>query len=192
MERDAIRLQTQTLGEVEHVDSHLRIATELARQRPLGACAIVENAAEHLRAGRSTGDLLDFGGAIDREHADAERVGARDITLLLDRVAERDAVRRRTGGQRHFDFGDGRGVEARAHRGEQRQHFRRRVCLDRIEHTAIRQRLREGLIVLAHDFEVDDETWLGVEALAAAVAQEFLDTVGHSILPNAQRRDVQK
>ena len=49
---------------------------------------------------------------------------------------------------------------------------------------AVRQRLREGVIVVAHDFEVDDETRLGVEALAAAVTQEFLNTFGHSTLPN--------
>src|SRR6185295_828752 len=49
------RLQAQTLGEVEHLDCHLRIAAELARQRPLGACAVIENAAEHLCAGSGTG-----------------------------------------------------------------------------------------------------------------------------------------
>ena len=95
-----------------------------------------------------------------------------------------DAVRRRAGGQRHLDLGDGRGVEARAHRGQQRQHFRRRVGLHRVEHAAVRQRLGEGLVVVAHDFEVDDEARLGVLALAAAVAQEFLNTFGHSTLPN--------
>ena len=189
MERDAARLQAQTLGEVEHLDRHLRVAAELARQRPLGAGAIIENAAEHLGAGGGTGDLLDFGGAVDREQANAERKGARDVALLLDRIAIGDAVRRRTGSQRHFDFGDGRGVEARAHRGQQRQHFRRRVCLHRVEHAAVRQSLREGLVVVAHDFEVDHEARLGVEALAAAVAQEFLNTFGHSTLQTAQRRD---
>ena len=69
-------------------------------------------------------------------------------------------------------------------RGEQRQHFRRRVGLHGIEHAAVGQRLGKGLVVVAHDFEVDDEAGLGVEALAAAVAQEFLDTFGHSTLPN--------
>ena len=184
MERDADRLQAQTLGEVEHVDRHLRVAAELARQRPLGAGAIIEDAAEHLRAGSGAGDLLDLGGAVDREQANPERERARDVALLLDRVAIGDAVRRRTGGQRHFDFGDRRGVEAGAERGQQRQHFRRRVGLHRVEHAAVRQSLGKGLVVVAHDFEVDDEAGLGVEALAAAVTQEFLDTFGHGTLPN--------
>src|ERR1700753_839167 len=49
---------------------------------------------------RGTGNLRALGGAIDRKEADAERECARDITLLLDRVAEGDAVRRGTGGER--------------------------------------------------------------------------------------------
>ena len=40
-------------------------------------------------------DLLDLGLAVDREQAHAERIGARDVALLLDRVAEGDAVRAR-------------------------------------------------------------------------------------------------
>ena len=76
-------------------------------------------------------------------------------------------------------------VEARAHRGQQRQHFRRRVGLDRVEDAAVRQRLGEGLVVVAHDFEVDDEARLDVLALVTAVAQEFLNAFGHSsTLPN--------
>ena len=47
-----------------------------------------------LAAGRRAGDLLDLGLAVDREEAHAERVGARDVALLLDRVAEGDAVGR--------------------------------------------------------------------------------------------------
>src|SRR6202012_4502266 len=49
VEGDAARLQVQTLAEVEYVDGHLRVAAELPRQRPLGAGAVVENTAEHLR-----------------------------------------------------------------------------------------------------------------------------------------------
>ena len=83
--------------------------------------------------------------------------GARDVALLLDRVAVGDAVGRRAGGQRHLDLGDGGGVEARAQRGEQRQHLRRRVRLHRVEHPGVRQRLGEGQVVVAHDVEVDDQ-----------------------------------
>src|SRR5213076_231641 len=83
MERDAARFQPQPLGKVEHLDRHFRVAAELARQWPLGARAVVEDAAEHFGAGGGTGDLLDLGAAVDREQANAEREGARDVTLLL-------------------------------------------------------------------------------------------------------------
>src|SRR5207244_1274162 len=80
------------LGEVEHLDRHLRIAAELARQRPFGACAVIENAAEHFGAGGGARNLLDLGGTVDREQANAERKGTRDVALLLDCIAIRDAV----------------------------------------------------------------------------------------------------
>jgi hypothetical protein len=183
MERDAARLQAQTLGEVEHLDRHFRVAAELARQRPLGACAVIENAAEHFGAGGGTGDLLDLGGAVDREQANAEREGARDVALLLDRVAIGDAVGRGTRGQRHLDFGDGRRVEAGAERGQQRQHFRRRVRLHGVEDPAVRQRLGKGSEVVTHDVEVDHEAGLGVEPVKTAIAQKFPNALGHSTLP---------
>ena len=78
---------------IKHGCRHLRHAAELARQRPFGARPIAQDAAEHLRPRRDARDLLDLGLAIDREEADAERKRARDIPLLLDRVAVADPVR---------------------------------------------------------------------------------------------------
>ena len=65
-------------------------------------------------------------------------MGARDVALLLDGVAEGDAVGRGAGRERHLDLGDRGGVEARAERGEQRQHLRRRIGLHRVEDAACR------------------------------------------------------
>ena len=45
-----------------------------------------------------------------REQADAEREGARDVALLLDRVAIGDAVRGAACGEHHLDLGDRGGV----------------------------------------------------------------------------------
>ena len=157
MEGDAIGVEAERLGMAQHVDGHRGHAAELARQRPFGALAIGQDAAEHARAGGGAGDLLDFLDAVDGEEPDAEREGARDVALLLDRVAEGDALGRRAGSQRHLDFGDRSGVEGRAERGEQAQDFRRRVGLHRIEDAGIGQRLGEGVEIVAHDVEVDDE-----------------------------------
>src|SRR6201991_2034225 len=107
-----MRLQAELERVLEYVDGHPRLAAELARQRPLRPDAVGEDAAEDARARRRAGDLLDLGLAVDREEADAERVGARDVSLLLDRVAERDAIRRGASGQRHLDLDHGRRVEA--------------------------------------------------------------------------------
>ena len=152
-----MRLEAEAQRMFEHIHGHAGLAAELARQRPFGADAIGEDAAEHLGAGGGAGDLFHFGLAVDRVEADAEREGAGDIPLLLDGVAVGDAVGRGAGGQRHLDLGDRGGVEAGAELGQQRQHFRRRVGLDRVEHAGVGQRLGEGCVVVAHDLEVDDE-----------------------------------
>jgi hypothetical protein len=83
--------------------------------------------------------------------------GANDVALLLDGVAEGDAVGRGAGGEHHLDLGDRGGVEAGAEPGEQLEHFRRRVGFHGVENARVRQRLGEGLIVVAHDVKVDDE-----------------------------------
>ena len=166
MERDAMRLQAELERVLEHVDRHGRLAAELARQRPFRADAVGEDAAEHPGAGRGAGDLFDLGLAVDRVEANAEREGAGDVTLLLDRVAIGDAVGRSARGQHHLDLGDRGGVEAGAEPGKQRQNLRRRVCLHRVEHAGVGQRLGEGIVVVADDVEVDDQAGPFVVAFA--------------------------
>ena len=166
VERHADAAQGRLKGMLQHVDRHGRLAAELARQRPFGADAVGQDAAEHAAAGRRPGDLLDLGLAVDRVEADAEREGARDIALLLDGVAIGDAVGRGAGGEHHLDLGDRGGVEAGAELGQQGQHLRRRVRLHGVEHARVRQRLGEGVVVVAHDVKVDDEAWAFVVALA--------------------------
>jgi len=180
MEGHAMRLQAEPVRMLEHVGRHRRIAAELARERPFGAGAVEQDAAEHPRTGRGARDLLHLGLAVDREQPHAERKGAGDIALLLDRVAEGDAIGRRACGERHLDLGNRGGVEAGAEAGEQRQHFRRRIRLDGIEHARVRQRVGEGKVVLAHDVEIDDEA----RSVVAAIAQKFADALGHGALPN--------
>src|SRR6185437_17082803 len=92
VERHAVRLEPEPERVLQHVDGHARLAAELARQRPLRPDAVGENAAEDAAAGRDAGDLLDLGFAVDRVQANAELEGARDVALLFDRVAVRDAI----------------------------------------------------------------------------------------------------
>ncbi len=165
---------------LEHALRHLRHAAEFARQRPLGAVAVAQDAAEHLGAGRGARDLLDLGLAIDREQADAERVGARDVPLLLDGVAERDAVGRGAGGEHLLDLDHGCRVEAGPEPGQEVEHLRIRVRLHGIEHARVGQRLGESGVVVAHDVEVDHEA----RAVFAASAEEVEDTIGHGGIPS--------
>ena len=134
--------------------------------------------------GAARATLLDLGLAIDRIEADAERVGAGDVALLLDGVAERDAVGRGAGGEHHLDLGDRGGVEAGAQPGEQRQHFRRRVGLHGVEHARIGQRLGEAEIVLADDVEVDDQARPVILSACLAVTQKIADARGHGRSPH--------
>ena len=106
MEREAMRDEPEPMRVLEHTRGHLRRAAEFARQRPFGARAVAQDAAEHFRARRGARDLLDLRLAIDREQPHAEREGARDVALLLDRVAEADAVRRRARRERLLDLDD--------------------------------------------------------------------------------------
>ena len=181
MERDAVGLEAEPMGVLEHVDGHRGLAAELARQRPFRADAVGEDAAKDARAGGGAGDLLDLGDAVDREQAHAERIGARDVAFLLDRVAEGDPVRLGAGREHHLDLGDRGGVEARAEPGEEREHLGRRVRLDRIEHLRVRQRLGEGQIVFSHDVEVDDQA----RAVVGPLTQELADARSHGALPHS-------
>ena len=176
MEGDAIGIEAGAVRMLEHVDGHLRRAAELPRQRPLGADAVAEDAAEDAGSRGGAGDLVGLLDAVDGEHADAAREGGGDVALLLDGVAEGDAVRGRAGGERHVDLGHGGAVERRAELGEELQHGRIGVRLDRIEDAAVGERLRKRRIVLAHDIEVDDEAG----ALGASESKKVADTVSHS------------
>ncbi len=112
MERHAMRVQSKRIGMAQHVHCHRGHAAEFARQRPFRALAIGQHAAEHFRAGRNTGDLVDLFDGINSEQADAKLIGAGNVALFLDRVAKRDAVSGRARIHRHFDFGNGCRIKA--------------------------------------------------------------------------------
>jgi len=182
MERDAVGFEAQAMGVLEHVDRHGGLAAEFARQRPFRSDAVGEDAAKDPRAGGGAGDLLDLGHAVDGEQPHAERIGARDVAFLLDGVAERDPVRLGAGRQHHLHLGDRGGVEARPQRREEREHLRRRVRLDGVEHLRVRQRLGEGEIVFSHDVKVDDQA----RTVVGPLMQELADARSHGALPTAQ------
>ena len=182
VEGDAVRREPLRVRMGQDVDCHLRLAAELARQGPLGARAVAQDAAVDARARRLAGDLVGLGLAVDGKERHAAREGGRDVALLLDGVAERDALRRRAGSERHVDLLHRGAVEVGAELGEQREDFGRRVRLHRVVDAAVGHRALETQVVLPHDVEVDDEA----RAFRARIAQEIDDTVGHRINPNTK------
>ena len=186
MERHPVSLEPEPVGVLQHLDRHLRHAAELPRQRPLGAGAVAQDAAEDLDlalvdAGfpRGAGDLLDLGLAIDREQPHAELERAQDVALLLDGVAEGDALRRGARREHELDLRHRGGVEARAELREKAQHLRRGIGLDGIEHARVRQRAGELHVVVLHDLEVEHHAG----PVLMSVAQELADALGHGALP---------
>src|SRR5262249_56337718 len=97
---------------LEHLDGHRWLAAKLARQGPLRADAIAEDATKHARAGRRAGDFFHFGLAVDREETNAERKGTRDVAFLFDGVAIGDAVGRGAVRERHANPSDPRHAHA--------------------------------------------------------------------------------
>ena len=175
MERDAAGLEAKTLGEVEHLDRHLGIAAELARQRPFGAVAGHQDAAEHPRAGGRLRQLLQFGLGVEGEQGNALAMGIGDVALLLDGVAERDAIGRGASLQAKIDFTGAGDVEVGAQPGQQGNDFGCRIGLDGVIHLGHRQPASDVEIVLSDHVEIDDQAGGG----GLNVFQEAGDLGGH-------------
>ena len=172
---------------LEHVDRHLRHAAELARQRPFGAGAVAQDAAEHLHVlGAGDAGLLGARAIFStsasqstakrRTPSSRARAMSRSFLIVLPKEI---AVRRGAGVERQLDLDDRGRVEARAELGEELEHLRRRVRLHGVEHARVGQGPGELGVVVAHDIEVDDQA----RAVLASVAQEFADALSHGALP---------
>ena len=171
------------MGVLKNARGHFRHAAELARERPFGARAVAQDAAEHFRAGSGARDLLDLGLAIDRKQPDAKRIGARDVPLLLDRVAVAQALGRAAGGQNLLDLHDGSRVEAGAKARQQVEHFRLRVRLHGVKYARVRQSPGERGVIVANDVEIDDKARTIVAAFFTASAQKIHNAIGHRGIP---------
>ena len=63
------------------------------------------------------------------------------------------------------------------------QHLRFGIGLHGVEDARVRQRLCEGVVIVPHDVEVDDEAGSIVTSGFASRPEEFQDLVGHRRLP---------
>ncbi len=174
-----MRNKAKAMRELQHARRHFRHAAELARKRPFRTFAIAENAAEHLRTRCNARDLLDLGFAIHGKQTHTTLESAGNIPLLLDRVAEGDAISRGTRREHHFDLADRSRVKARAELRQELKDFRCRIGLHRIEHTRIRQRAGKRIVIVADDINVDDKA----RTFVAAGPEEFTNAISHGSIP---------
>src|SRR3984893_14876521 len=111
MKGDAIRIEAELAGAAQQLDSHLRATAKLTRQRPLGTLASDEDAAEHLRAGCCTRQLVELESAVEGEQPQPRLVGEGDILFLLYRVGERQPVGGDAVGEAELDLAAARHIE---------------------------------------------------------------------------------
>ena len=136
----------------------VRVAAELARQRPVGAAAFVaQDAAEDARRRAPTStSLSSSASAVEGERRTPQDDGVGDVGALLDRVA----VANRAGSRR--PRGTGRSPPGWRRRSRPPGHpagagSRRRVGLDRIEDLGGRQRGAQLVVARGDDVEVDHQ-----------------------------------
>ncbi len=75
MERHAIGIETEFARSAQQLDCHLGGAAELARQRPFGARAVDEDAAEDLRSRSRTRQFVEFVRAVEGEQTQTRAIG---------------------------------------------------------------------------------------------------------------------
>ena len=91
-----------------------------------------------------------------------------NVALFLDGITKGNPLRRGACGQRHLDFSNRGCIEARAKARQKLQHFRCRVCLDRIKNTRVRHGPRKGFVIVSNDLEINHEAG----AFWSSVAEE--------------------
>ncbi len=179
MKRQAAGVEASSSRRRQQLDRHVAAAAELARQRPVGAGAIDQDAAEHGSARGGRRELVELGLAVEGEQPDAAPIGIGDVALLLDGVAVGDARRLDAGGEAEIDLARARDVEIGAEARQPLDQLGRRVGLDGIEDAGDRQRLGQLAVIVLDAVEVDDQA----RGVGVLVGEESEDTLGHGKSP---------
>ena len=103
------------------------------------------------------GELLEFLGGVEGEHAHSGRMGALDGRYLLDGITVADRPRPRAGGEAELDLLEARRIERAAEADEPLQDRGGRVGFHRIIDARQRQRVGQPTIVLLHTIDVEHE-----------------------------------
>ncbi len=157
MERHAVRIEAEAARLPQEVDRHLGDAAEFARQRPVGAGAIDQDAAENPRPRGRPRQLLELVRAVEGEQAQSRAISKDDVLFLFYRVAERQPVRGHAVIEAQLDFAAAGHVEIGALAVEHGEDRRGRVGLYRIVDAGERQMPAQCVVSLGDGVQIDDE-----------------------------------
>ena len=151
METDSARLEPDLAGQQHQIDRHVRVAAELARQRPVGRLAAFgQNPAEDPGARRLLRNVAQVRFAVGCEKGDALFMEVTDIRGLLDRISVADAVRGNSERQHPVQLVARRDIEMGTQVAQQLEHLNCRIRFHRIIDFGERK-MRQQLFVIPLD-----------------------------------------
>jgi len=157
VERDAVRHQAQLLGEDQQVQGHVRVAAELARQRPVGAVGTFgEDTHINLCPRRRLGNVAQVGFRVGGEQAHALLIEVANIAGLLDGIAIADALGSYASAHHLVQLVDGGDVEVAALVAQQLGDLDGRIGLDRVIDLGKREAADQLIIGIGDGLLVDD------------------------------------
>ncbi len=183
MEGHTVGFQAQVPGQNHQIQRHVRLAAELARQRPVGGVrAFGEDAHIHPGTRRRLGDVAQVRFRVGGEHAHALLVESADVAGLLDGVAENAALRRHPQTHHFFQLVDRGDIEISAPVTQQADQLSGRVRLYRVVHLGERKLLDQLIVVFAHGFRVDHHEGglLGVRQVLDAAEHHRIVIIFHA------------
>ena len=135
------------MGVLEHVDRHLGRAAEFPRQRPFGAGAVAEDAAEDLHLGAGGAARAIFSTSASQSTAKrrtpSSRARAMSRSFLMVLPKEMRSAVAPAASTSSISTTEAR-VEAGAELGQELEHLRRRIGLHGVEHARVGQRTGEA------------------------------------------------
>jgi hypothetical protein len=126
------RAQPKVLGGDEQVGRHVRLASELAGQRPIRSLGFDQHPAEDACTRCGACQLLELRRTVEGKQLDASGPSGGYVALALDRVAERQPLRRNVQAATDLQFSRAREIETGAKSSQCRDHLGLGIGLYRV------------------------------------------------------------
>ena len=188
MEGNTVGLQAQLFGQHQQVHCHISLATELARQRPVGGGgAFGQDADIDFRTRCGLGDVAQVGFGVGGVQAHTLFIESTDVTGFLDGVAKADLFGFDAQRQHLLQLIDGGDVEVGAFVAQQRQYFIGRVGLYRVVHLGKGEAVDQLVVSTVNGFQVNDEKGrfvligTGLDATKSVAVEIIFQFDGHGV-----------